>query len=100
MVDKYLTKYEYKDYIQSDGWQNTRKRYRESKLQKSCYCCGTDGEVLDLHHKSYKTLGNENLTHLCRLCRYCHTMVHELAKRKGISIWEATKKWKRLHPGL
>jgi hypothetical protein len=64
-------------------------------LQKGCWCCGAAEEVLDLHHKTYKRLGKERLTDLCRLCRYCHKQVHQLATGKGLSLWTATIKWRQ-----
>ena len=88
---KELSKGEYYSYICSDSWQIVRKRYRESKLLKICYCCGADDEPLDLHHKTYKRLGSERLTDLCKVCRSCHRKIHELAKRKRIPLWSATK---------
>jgi hypothetical protein len=85
----------YRTYIRSDSWQEVCARYNKSKLQKTCWCCGADDVPLDLHHKSYKTLGNENLNHLCRVCRGCHEQIHELARETGIHLWGATKAVRR-----
>lgn len=87
-----LQRSEYRGYIASEEWQKTRKRYWRSSLPKYCYVCKADGEVLDLHHRSYKTLGKENLNHLVLVCRPCHDSIHETQKREGIGIWAATKK--------
>lgn len=92
MTKQRLTRYQYKAYMRSSDWQETRQRYARSRLLKSCYCCGADNNPLDLHHKTYKTLGHENLNHLCRVCRSCHEAIHALVKEKGVSIWWATKR--------
>jgi len=84
----------YKEYIQSDKWQETRKRFFRSKLWKrqgkTCYCCENERKV-DIHHKTYKTFGNENLNHLVAICRSCHNDVHDLVKL-GAGLWKSAKK--------
>lgn len=81
----------YLEYINSQAWQRTRYRYRTSKLSQNCYCCERSDVPMDLHHKTYKSLGKENLNHLTKVCRSCHNMIHEIAKEKRIHIWIATK---------
>ncbi len=84
----------YKEYIQSEDWQAVRKRYFKSKLWKrqgkTCWCCAKEGKV-DLHHKTCKSLGNENLNHLVAICRSCHDKAHDLVK-VGNSLWIAAKR--------
>ena len=55
----------YAEYIQSEAWQEVRRRFWASKLPKECYCCGQEDGPKDLHHRTYKNLGNETLGTLC-----------------------------------
>lgn len=96
----------YNKYIQSDKWKSVRKRYYSSKLIKKCYICESI-KNLNLHHKSYKTLGKENLNHLLPLCKKHHYLVHQYlnsAKKYGytrVNIWNVVKKYyKRIKKGL
>lgn len=84
---------EYAEYLRSNHWRAVRRRYQASKLPWRCYICGAD-KRLDLHHKTYKRFGNENLHDLIPLCRPCHNLVH-LAVRNGAPLWSATKAVKR-----
>jgi 5-methylcytosine-specific restriction endonuclease McrA len=81
----------YAEYIQSGAWQQVRRRFCASRLPKDCYCCARDDGPKDLHHRTYKNLGHENLRDLVPLCRDCHNRVHELARRRpSLSLWGAT----------
>ena len=64
----------YQAYINSEHWQTKRKT-----VEQKCFVCG-DTIRLDIHHKSYKRLGNEKKKDLIALCRTCHTAVHEFIK--------------------
>jgi hypothetical protein len=102
-----LTKKDYYEYIKSEKWQETRKRYYNSKLYKTfkskkkgwnCYCCSASDVPLDLHHRSYKRLGEENIAiDLVTVCRECHEKIHHLMKESNVSLWKATKKIKSRH---
>ena len=89
-----LAPWQYHAYITSPEWQKTRARYFASNMPKSCLGCGTRDGPLDLHHRSYATLGNENLLDLVLLCRTCHENVHKIIDRqKGKhKLWRATKR--------
>lgn len=91
MKTEKLSKAEYRDYIKSPAWQETRKRFWKSKLPKYCYCCEISDVPLDLHHRTYKSLGKENLSHLVLVCRDCHNRIHETQKTEDINLWAATK---------
>lgn len=87
-----VTRAGYRAYISSPEWQVVRRRYWASKLPKDCYCCGRFDGPKDLHHRTYKNLGNERLMDLVPVCRDCHFACHDrlkLAPRKG--LWWATK---------
>ena len=97
-----LSKSEYYQYIKSPQWAEKRKQFYSSKLYKTlrqknkgwcCYCCGIDDRPLDLHHRTYKRLGAENISvDLVPVCRECHDAIHVLHKNSSLSLWSATKK--------
>ena len=94
----YLTKSEYREYLQSEHWKDVKRRFRKSKLATGrCYICGSGGR-LDIHHKSYKRLGKERLNDLIELCRDCHSMVHSYVKNvknTKLTLWNAARKLRR-----
>lgn len=82
----------YHAYIRSPEWRAVRQRYRDSKLPQACLVCGE--AMVELHHRTYKNLGNERLSDLVPLCRLHHQEVHFWAKVRGKrrgSLWGATK---------
>jgi 5-methylcytosine-specific restriction endonuclease McrA len=88
----------YAGYIRSEAWQQVRRRFWASRLPKECYCCGRADGPKDLHHRTYKNLGRENLRDLVPLCRNCHDLVHQMARRKpSLSLWGATGALRREH---
>jgi 5-methylcytosine-specific restriction endonuclease McrA len=84
----------YRAYLASDHWSDLRRRYWQSRLPKCCYACGSKGH-LDLHHRTYKRVGNERLTDLTLVCRECHQRIHEREKSAGAHVWVSTKKIRR-----
>lgn len=88
----------YKDYLQTTHWREIRSRYWESKYKKCCEVCKKENLNLDLHHKSYKRLGNEYLSDFILLCRNCHTGTHIVYKQPTSpkdNLWNAHKKLSR-----
>ena len=73
-VDTKETLQTYKAYLKSAHWQ----RFKIMKLHKVCACevC-LSKERLCLHHKTYATLGNEQLSDVIVLCNKCHSLLHE-----------------------
>lgn len=90
----------YKNYLQGIHWQSVRKRFRNSKLSKCCYICGTI-KNLNLHHKTYKRIGKEKLNDLIYLCQTHHYQTHNLLKLKLLNgstrdnLWNIAKKLKK-----
>ena len=72
----------YTNYIKSNHW----KIARAEKLRKEncCYICGKKKNkrtILEVHHKSYKNLGHENINEdLVTLCKSCHKFIHKCKK--------------------
>lgn len=74
----------YLRYIHSKQW--AEKRDERLKIDNfTCQiCCGPGEEV---HHKHYRTLGNENVeTDLITLCRMCHKAVSSEMRRRRHSL--------------
>jgi hypothetical protein len=64
----------YKKYLETPEW----KAKRERKLIDAgfrCQLCNESGE-LNVHHRTYKDRGNEDLRDLIVLCRGCHKKFH------------------------
>jgi hypothetical protein len=67
----------YRQYIHSAGWRalcNAKLFEANYKCEK----CGRDDGKLDVHHKTYERLGDERMSDLIVLCRYCHKVSHGL----------------------
>jgi len=76
----------YKDYLKSKNWSNTRNAYFTSrKYNDKCCICNTKlNAKFDLHHLTYKNIGEESLSDLRHVCRYCHNDLHDFGKKKGL----------------
>lgn len=95
-MNQYLT------YLKSPKWQQVRKKYFNSKLfNDCCFCCGEKKNNYHLHHKSYKTFGNENLNHLVAVCSKCHEFITKLVKSNKfkLSNWGAARRLKKILNG-
>lgn len=80
-----MTDEKYKNYMRSDEW----KAKREERLEVdnySCAMCGRDLSrcKLQVHHITYKNLGNEQLNDLVTVCGSCHKKLHNYYKRKRV----------------
>lgn len=75
--DKFPIKF-YNRYIHSDKWKAKREAAFE-KYGRKCSRCSSEHE-LEVHHKTYKRLGNEKLGDLQILCKTCHKN-HHVRKR-------------------
>ncbi|MCX7421591.1 MAG: hypothetical protein NT013_18875 [Planctomycetia bacterium] len=64
------------EYLKSDLWRATKRRYRSSDYPQRCLICGSS--EIDLHHRSYARLGEEELFDLVPLCHRHHDQLHEL----------------------
>lgn len=70
----------YKDYIKSDRWREVAEAKKQSVGNK-CEICNSS-KRLQVHHRTYERLGNENENDLTVLCWYCHAKFHnKLPKR-------------------
>ena len=94
-----------KEFIKSKHWnrlkrlylKNHRKEYKEKNGYKiSCEYCNKEHLRADvqLHHLSYKNVGNENLEELVLICFKCHLKAHgkeEITKQE----YESNKNFKK-----
>lgn len=80
-----MDKAEYHNYLLSEQWGDIRRQVitRDNSL---CRICGGGAYGCDanIHHLTYRNIGNENLSDLVNLCPACHYEIHEeAAKFKG-----------------
>jgi len=64
-----------KNYLESDAWQNIRKKILNRDNNK-CVVCGTSSN-LDIHHITYERVGNEDVDDLVTVCRKHHNEIHK-----------------------
>ena len=72
---------DYYEYLKSPKW----KQIRDAAIARAGYRCQVcnrpNGQViLDVHHRTYERLGNENPDDLTVLCRDCHRLFTENGK--------------------
>ena len=86
---------DYKKYIKSNSW--FRKRNQAKYWHgKRCYVC--NAKKVDIHHKTYKDLGNEDQKNqLIPLCRKCHFKIHNICKEQNINIYQATEQFIKMN---
>lgn len=70
--------YDYGEYLQTDYWRDLRKVTAYLHDYK-CDVCGKQTELskANIHHKTYKNIGNEYTSDLMYLCRKCHETLHK-----------------------
>lgn len=91
----------YSSYLQSSKWKNTKKKLFKSKLVKRvdsiavCSVCESSNK-LNVHHRTYKNLGNEKMRDLVVLCELCHEKAHDIEKYTNHSLYNSHKKIKKI----
>jgi 5-methylcytosine-specific restriction endonuclease McrA len=68
----------YHEYIASRAWRENPARLAELKASGfRCRLCNDDGSdsAIEVHHRTYEDLGNEQPGDLTTLCRRCHRTV-------------------------
>lgn len=81
-----MTDSEYKAYLQSDKWAEICEQRRRIDRYRccACGCAGTQVNPLEVHHLSYKHIGNEETRiyeDLVTLCHSCHKLIHRAMER-------------------
>jgi 5-methylcytosine-specific restriction endonuclease McrA len=64
----------YQEYLVSELWQDKRK-WILKVFENKCQNCGSK-EKLEIHHKNYDSVGNENQHDVTVLCNKCHRGKH------------------------
>ena len=63
----------YNNYMNSPNWKVKRQKIMK-KAGYKCRQCGA--RAVNVHHETYRRLGNERDTDLTALCRNCHRRKH------------------------
>lgn len=85
----------YRAYLKSDHWQQ-RRRQAHRENHSHCSVCRRNDVPLDVHHLTYKHIGDERHEELNLVCRKCHDAIHEYQRRNPhLSIKRATKRYRR-----
>lgn len=75
----------YPKYLKTRHWKQKRIEFFNSKYSTG-HCVFCKNKKVQLHHKTYKNIGNEKLKDLVEVCRRHHKAIHEnglkLSKRK------------------
>jgi len=79
----------YRKYLQSKEWLETRLDILTTR--KKCERCGSKHQ-LQVHHKTYKNIFNEEPDDLELLCAKCHQNEHNLLKPKKKKLSSKEKK--------
>lgn len=75
---------QYQQYIQSKEWKQRRLQALE-RDDNHCRVCNS-GLKLDVHHRTYKRLGDELSNDLTTLCEACHDLFTEYGR---LARWDA-----------
>ena len=83
-MKKHYTKF-YIEYLKSDKWK--QKRLKIAKLNNYiCQNCNKKTlKDFEIHHLTYKRLGNEDDKDLLFLCSQCHKKIHEIRDKKDLA---------------
>lgn len=69
----------YQEYLKTKHWRKFKRNYKRQNVY-ICNLCEENKKVLDLHHLTYKNVGNESHGDVMYLCRECHKTVHSWEK--------------------
>ena len=75
---------DYPSYIASHHWRQNPARLAELEASGfRCRVCNDDGSgsMLEVHHRTYANLFNEQVGDLTALCRTCHRVVTDHLRR-------------------
>lgn len=67
-------------YLKTDHWRNLREKAL-TRFRSKCAVCNSAGN-LEVHHRTYANLGNEEPEDLTVLCDSCHELFHSNGKIK------------------
>ena len=70
---------QYTEYLKTERWQQKRQQAIEFWGERCMV--GDSPEALNVHHRTYRNLGNEHILDLVVLCSDCHALFHGKLKR-------------------
>ena len=79
-----MTPDQYSVYLLSPEWKQVAERRKAIDKYRCCMCGsrGTMNNPLEVHHVTYRSVGNENVyADLMTLCRSCHRSIHTAMSR-------------------
>lgn len=82
-----MTNQEYREYLKSDKWKRIARQRMEIDGYQCCMCGsrGTSNNTLEVHHLSYRFIGQEQervYQDLLTLCHCCHKSIHKAMNRQ------------------
>lgn len=72
-------------YLKSAQWKQLKQQRRLIANNKCERCLSSS--PLELHHITYKNLGNENIEDLALVCRRCHQHIHNTLGKDRIGTY-------------
>jgi len=72
----------YENYLTTKHWKELRLKVAERDKYTCQKCQGTFLYVFQIHHNTYKRIGNESLKDLSFYCNKCHAIIHNDKKNK------------------
>lgn len=82
----------YRDYLNSELWKNNRRRFLESGFfNGKCKICHCRSSRIEIHHRSYKRIGQEMLIDMIGVCPECHEAIHDIHTATGFDLWLSTR---------
>lgn len=88
--DRQLKGVDYKDYLLSPRWAYIKKLLWRKPKNRCCKKC-LSKEKLNFHHLTYKHINTPNdKFDIMVFCEACHKKIHDLSKKKDISVHRAT----------
>ena len=71
----FLKTLSYEQYLTTEHWATVREE-RLIFAKHKCEICNSNDD-LQVHHRTYDNIGNEQLTDLIALCKTCHKLYHK-----------------------
>ncbi len=69
----------YSEYLMTPEWDERRRRHLRSAGYR-CQVCNATNTRLNVHHRTYATIGEERYVDLLVLCEDCHRIFHKEGK--------------------
>lgn len=88
--------FNYQEYLKSPAWK-TKREEKFKLVGRRCQVCNR-AYRLEVHHRTYERIGNEDLNDLTVLCSTCHHIFHKngrLNESKNTKLRGRKKSYKR-----